>query len=234
MLMEPIDICYTPLDIPKRPNIDLSKFLYWCKQVYPQPCKESHHHSEKTFNEKYTWDLVFAASNGIWENNFNIEFPDLARYCYEGFGIKKHELNTVVFLPVRESASGMGFWHNDSDPTGFRFYLECENHEQNPLLLRKTIEKHDTINTIVVPLGGDDDRLQSQVFNCTMTDPHMSYYLNNFRAVHAPAINVSGIRIAGFVTVKKVYQELIRKRTRDMIVSSAIKFKDHAILWSSE
>jgi hypothetical protein len=64
-----------------------------------------------------------------------------------------------------------------------------------------------------------------------MIDPHMAYYLNNFRSVHAPTVNVPGIRIAAFITVKKPYQEIVRRRTNDMIVASANKFKDHAILW---
>lgn len=229
--MEPIDICYTPLDIPIRPDVDLSKFLSWVKRIYPQSCKESHFHAEKKFGENYTWDLVFSATNGIWQDNFDKEFPEIVNYCYEAFNIKKHELNTVVFLPVRESIKGLGFWHNDRDPTGFRFYIECENHESNPLLMRKTVEKYNEINTIVVPLNEDDNRLQQEIFNCKMINPHMSYYLNNYRSVHAPMMNVPGIRIAAFITIKPAFSDIVRARTRDMIVASAIKYKDYAILW---
>ena len=229
--MEPIDICYTPLDIPIRPDIDMVKFMAWIKKVYPQPCKDTNIHAEQKIGEGYTWDLVFAASNGFWQNNFDKEFPELAIYCYEAFNIKRYELNTVLFLPVRETVHGIGFWHNDIDPGGFRFYIEFENHEENPLLLRKTIEKYNTINGIVVPVGDDDDRLQKEIFNCKIPNPHMAYYLNNYRAVHAPMMTVPGIRIAVLLTINSAFHDAVQKRTRDMIVQSAIKYKDHTILW---
>jgi hypothetical protein len=229
--MQPIDICYTPLDIPIRPNINISKFISWVKDVYPQPCKETAIHAEKSFGLEYTWDLVFGATDGVWQNDFDKKFPELATYCYEAFKIQRYELNTVVFLPVRPSVNGIGFWHNDVDLTGFRFYLECENHEKNPLLLRKTKFPYKELQGIVVPISGDDDRLQEEIITCNMSAPHMAYYLNNFRSVHAPMIHTPGIRIAAFVTVKKMFTEIVQNRTKDLIVSSALKYKDHAILW---
>lgn len=229
--MEPIDICYTPLDIPIRPNIDMHKFMEWIKKVYPQSCKETNIHAEKSFGDKYTWDLVFASSYGKWQNDFDKEFPELARYCYEGFNIKSYELNTVLFLPVRPSVNGIGFWHNDVDPCGFRFYIECEHYKENPLLLRKTTEQYNIVNPFSIPLGEDSDKLQKEIFNCKMTNPHMSYYLNNFRAVHAPSITIPSTRIAVLLTVKQVFVKAVLERTRDLVVSSARKYEDYAILW---
>lgn len=229
--MEPIDICYTPLDIPKRPDIDLLKFNNWVKEVYPQPCKKKAIHAEKDLTIDYTWDLAFGLFDGQWQNDFDKEFPELASYCYEGFGVHRHEIGTIVFLPVRETVSGTAFWHNDIDSTGFRFYLECEHHEENPLLLRKTVIPYTTMSAIVIPLNGDDDRVQKEVHNCKMTDPHMSFYLNNYRAVHAPTVNVPGMRIAGFITIDPRYSADVRARSREMIIASANKFKDYAILW---
>jgi hypothetical protein len=229
--MEPIDICYTPLDIPKRPDVDISKFLSWAQSVYPQSCKTGSSNAEDVIGEEYPWDLVWGAFNGTWIDNFDKEFPELVEYCYSAFNIRRHELGGAIFLPVRKSVKGVSFWHNDVDPTGFRFYLECEHYNDNPLLLRKTKIPYTDREPIVISLNGDDDRLQKEIFNCKMTDPHMAYYLNNIRSVHAPSVNVSGIRIAGFITVKKPYQNIVQKRTRDMIVASAIKFKDYAIIW---
>ena len=229
--MQPIDICYTPLDIPKRPDIDIAKFLSWAQSVYPQSCKSKSDNAEDVIGKDYPWDLVWGAWDGIWQNNFDKEFPELSVYCYEAFKIHRHELSGAIFLPVRSSVKGVSFWHNDVDPTGFRFYLECENYNDNPLLLRKTKLPYHKQEGITVPLTGEDRRLQEEIFNCKMTDPHMAYYLNNFRAVHAPAINVSGIRIAAFITVKKMFTETVQNRTNDLIVSSALKYKDHAILW---
>ena len=229
--MEPIDICYTPLDIPIRPNVDIEKFLAWAKSVYPQPWKETAPNAENKIKEDYPWDLVWGAYNGIWRDNFDQEFPELANYCYQAFKIHRHELEGAIFLPVRKTVSGTSFWHNDVDPTGFRFYLECQHHIENPLLLRKTKIPYIERVGISVHLNGDDDRLSQEIFNCKMIDPHMSYYLNNYRSVHALTMYVPGIRIAAFITVKKQYQRIVQKRTRDLIVSSATKFKDYAILW---
>ena len=229
--MESIDICYTPLDIPKRPDIDISKFLSWAQSVYPQPCKENAPNAENDIGEDYPWDLVWGAWDGVWQNDFNNQFPELANYCYKAFNIKRYELGGAIFLPVRRTVTGTSFWHNDVDPTGFRFYIECQHHIENPLLLRKTITPYTKLPSIIVQLNGNDDRISQEIFNCKMIDPHMAYYLNNFRSVHAPTVNVPGIRIAAFITVKKPYQEIVRRRTNDMIVASANKFKDHAILW---
>lgn len=231
MLMEPIDICYTPLDVPKRPDIDVQKFLSWAQRVYPQSCKKNSLTAENDIGKEYPWDLVWGALDGVWLDNFDKEFPELTKYCYEAFGIRSYELGGAIFLPVRSSVKGISFWHNDVDPTGFRFYLECEHYKENPLVLRKTKLPYTERVGIIVDLNGNDDRLQDEIFNCKMPDPHMAYYLNNFRAVHAPSMNVLGIRIAGFITVKKRYQDVVQKRSRDMIVASAVKFKDHAILW---
>jgi hypothetical protein len=229
--MQSIDICYTPLDIPIRPNINIPKFMSWAQSVYPQLCKADSANAESFIGEEYPWDLVWGSWNGAWQNDFDKQFPELADYCYKAFNIKRYELGGAIFLPVRKAVTGTSFWHNDVDPTGFRFYIECEHHIENPLLLRKTIVPYTELSSIVVQLNSDDDRISQEVFNCKMIDPHMAYYLNNFRAVHAPTVNVLGIRIAAFITVKKPYQEIVRRRTNDMIVASATKFKDHAILW---
>jgi hypothetical protein len=229
--MQSIDICYTPLDIPIRPNINIPKFMSWAQNVYPQSCKKNAPNAENDIGKDYPWDLVWGAWDGVWQNDFDKQFPELAKYCYKAFNIQRHELGGAVFLPIRKTVTGTSFWHNDVDPTGFRFYLECEHHNENPLLLRKTIVPYTELTPIIVQLNNDDTRISQEVINCKMIDPHMAYYLNNFRSVHAPTMNVPGIRIAAFITVKKVYQEIVRKRTNNMIVSSAIKFKDHAILW---
>lgn len=229
--MESIDICYTPLDIPNRPDINILKFLSWAQSVYPQSCKTESSNAETVIGKEYPWDLVWGAYNGVWQNNFDKEFPELATYCYEAFKIRRHELGGAIFLPVRKTVRGTSFWHNDVDPTGFRFYLECEHYKENPLLLRKTKLPYDERVGITVQLNSDDDRLSQEIFNCKMIDPHMAYYLNNFRSVHAPTMNVPGVRIAAFITVKKPYQDIVRRRTNDMIAASAIKFKDYAIMW---
>lgn len=229
--MHPIEICYTPLDVPTRPDVDIAKFLSWTKSTYPQPFKSLANTAENLIGKDYPWDLVWGAYDGVWQNNFDKEFPELSVYCYEAFKIHPHELSGAIFLPVRKSVQGVSFWHNDVDPTGFRFYIECEHYNDNPLLLRKTKLPYSQRISIAVPLTGEDSRLQKKVFHCKMTDPHMAYYLNNVRAAHAVSVNIPGIRIAAFITVKKMFTEIVQNRTRDLIVSSALKYNDHAILW---
>ena len=229
--MEPIDICYTPLDLPDRPNIDIEKFLSWGKKVYPQIVKDKVISSESQFNEKYPWDTVFGCFRGDWQDSFDQEFPELAEYTYTVFNINREELASVVFLPVRPHVTGISFWHQDVDPTGFRFYIECEHHDKNPLVVRKTVAPNNHIAGLSIPLNGDHDALQKEVYKCKMTSPHQAFYINNHRAVHAPMMDVPALRIAGFVTVKKQYMDIVKERTRDLIVNSAEKFKECAILW---
>lgn len=229
--MEPIDICYTPLDMPERPDIDIQKFLDWAKRVYPQLAKDKAKHSEAQFNELYPWDLVFGCFDGEWQDNFDKEFPELAEYCYNAFGIRRMELATVVFLPVRPHVQGISFWHSDMDGTGFRFYLECENHDKNPLVVRKTVNPNNELAMLSISLDEDHEALQKEVYRCNMISPHQSFYINNYRAVHAPMMDVPALRIAGFVTVRPFFTEMVKKRTRDLIVRSAEKYKDYAILW---
>lgn len=229
--MEPIDICYTPLDVPARPNIDIQKFIEWGKSVYPQIAKYNSKNSESFIGKQYPWDLVFGCYDGKWLDDFENKFPELAEYSYKTFLIKREELNSIIFLPTRPHVKGISFWHSDVDLTGFRFYVECEHFEKNPLVIRKTVLPNNTLNGIYLQINSDDDRLQKEIYNCNMISPHQAYYINNCRAVHAPSMEVSGVRIAGFVTVKEQYSTIVRQRVRDLIVNSAEKFKDHAILW---
>jgi len=230
--MESINICYTPLDVPIRPDVDITKFLAWIKKVYPQRVKKLARHSESQFPDNYPWDLVYACYFGLWQNDFDKEFPELAEYCYTAFGILREELLTVTFLPIRPNMRGQMFWHTDTDPLGLRFYLECEQHESNPLSIRKIVNPTNKFPMLSIPLEQDNDpRLQSEVYHCKMISPHQAFYLNNYKAVHAPLITNPAVRIAVFVSVKREYLDDTKKRIGELVLRSAEKYKDFAIVW---
>ena len=231
--MQPIDICFTPLDIPKRPNIDLEKFLQWAKLVYPQSCKDQAKHAESVYKDEYPWDLVFAKFGSRWQDNFDIQFPNLAKYCYEGFNLKDYEIQSVIFLLIRDSVKGYSFWHNDIDLTGFRFYLENENFNLNPLMLRKTKLPY-TKKITIATIEESSTLLKEKEYICKIPDPHSSFYLNNLRSAHSIFVTKPGLRIAGFITIGNSYLAGVMKRTSEIIVRSAEKFKEYAVLYQEE
>lgn len=232
--MEASNILYTPLDVPLPPNIDIEKFLSWVNKVYPQSVKRSaaSSTSENQMPNNYPWDLVFGAYNGRWIDGFDAEFPDLADYCLSAFGITPTDLLTAVFLPIRPSVSGLAFWHNDVDTTGFRFYLINEHSDKNPLLLKKTVSPLTHVTDFKPPIPSDHPALQKEVHVCHLPSACHAFYINNIRAVHSPMVTVPATRIAGFVTVKKHLQPYIKKSSESLLIRSAEKFKDYAIHWT--
>lgn len=230
-----LDILYTPLDIPDRPNIDLEKFQVWAKSVYPQEVKEKSDGStvaEKILQEKYPWDLTFGHFGPSWKDRFNELFPEIARYSWEAFGLKEEWLQTLVFLPVREKVRGELYWHSDVDETGLRFYIENEEPEKNPLLVKATCEPYNTRPNIGAWPADDDPRLQKESYICKMISPHQAYFLNNIRAVHTPTSTVPSTRIAAFITVHPVFLDQARPIVQDLVIRSAKKFKEQAVLWT--
>lgn len=231
--MEVSNILYTPLDVPPPPNIDIEKFLAWIKKVYPQSVKRAAAKStaENQMPNNYPWDLVFGAYNGFWRDGFNTEFPELANYCLDAFGITTRELLTAVFLPIRQSVTGLAFWHNDTDETGFRFYLTNEHSNENPLLLRKTVDPLTRITNFNPPIPDNHPALQKEVYTCNLPSNRHAFYVNNIRAVHSPMITVPAYRIAGFITIKPHCLAYVRKASEPLLVRSAEKYKDYAIHW---
>lgn len=239
MSISPIDILYTPLDVPARPDVDIKQFRNWCTSIYPQPFRGIDPYSataERNLKDMYPWDLVYAylASSG-WQSGFDTEFPDLARYCYEGFGIDKDDISGIVILPLRSTKMGIGFWHTDIDPYALRFYIECESPDENPLLMKRTRIPYDVMQPFTAPVDEHDSRLQTEILTCKIMSPTQSNYLNNIRAVHTPYISKLGTnRICVLIGPKRDRIQKIYDATKDLIVRSAIKYKDYSILWEPE
>jgi len=233
--MNTLDILYTPLDLPLCPDIDLDKFLSWMDKVYPQNQKsdaaKNKTTSENVYNDDYPWDLTFGAYNGEWADGFETQFSELANYCLSAFNITKEELRSIIFLPVREKVQGVAFWHRDLDINGFRFYLVNDRYTENPLLLRKTTEPYTSLPDLKTPLDDYDPRLQTEIYTCKLAGPTQPYYVNNFRAVHSPCINVPAKRIAVFIAIKPEHAENVRCRSEELLLRSVNKYKDMAILY---
>jgi hypothetical protein len=242
--MKPADIVYTPLDLPSPPTFDKARLYEWIGTNHTNPIqteiKNTYKNAvaESKFGEAYPWDLVFAHWNlgnhklG-WMNEFKEIFPELSYYLYNVFNIDEEDLGQISLLPIRQTSNGIGFWHNDKDSYGMRVYLDFENNSDNSLLVKKTKLPLDQWE----PLGlsrdynWNPDHLQKEVLTCKMIKPNQCFYINNMRSVHTTYVTKPSRRIAAFISGLPSANEKIWKITEDIIVSSAKKYKDHAIMW---
>ena len=241
--MEPIDIIYTPLDIPQIPKeFDLEKFKEWCKEVYPQDFYKkipSSGAGEAVFGNQYPWDAVLARhgmGRGGWLNDFEKIFPEMADYFWQAFGIAKHELGTITLISTRDHIKGLGFWHSDRDITGLRMYIENTEPDENPIIFRKTkfpytIIEEDVATWVSKDLNEFHPLLENEILTGKILGTQQAYYLNNIRAVHSPYITKPSSRLACFIHPHPDAVESVRQKTKDLIVRSAKKYKDYALFW---
>lgn len=239
--MNQLDVLYTPLDIPDRPATDINAFMSWAHNAYTtdeqkiirEQLSKGTAHNKLNPSGEYAWDMTYARFGDRWCNEFDKQFPELAKYSYEAFGVKLEEIATILFLPLRNTIKGEAFWHNDVDETGFRYYLACERHEENPLVLRRCTYPYTERPRLPIPLSEDDPRISKERLVCKMRSPTQAYYLNNIRAVHAPTIYSTEpiTRIACLIKCKNEYQQQVKLRSNDLIVNSAKKFSEYALLW---
>lgn len=238
--MTPIDILYTPLDVPDLPSsFDIEKLERWMKNVYPQ--KELHSTiwtSNAILGEKYPWDLTFAHYsnnrdiNFGWIDNFDKEFPELVEYFTKSFNINEEDIGVITFLPMRENFTGLGFWHSDVDETGIRLYFANELPEKNPLLIMPTKEAYTSRPKFqAVETPREEMFRVDKIQECKILKSTQAYYLNNVRAVHSPLINEPCKRISSFITPRWNTLDKFKEGTKDLIVNSAIKYKDFSIMW---
>lgn len=241
--MTPLDILYTPLDIPDLPkDFNIKKLEAWISNTYPQKqLNDAVWTAVRDLKEDYPWDLTFAhyADNQNksygWLDNFDKEFPELVDYFLKSFNLEYNDIGVISFLPMRLSKLGLGFWHSDIDETGLRMYFENELPKENPLLIMPTntpfnIRPSSLLKSIEYPREDMFQIGKQQV--CPILKKTQAYYLNNVRAVHSPFITNPCKRISCFITPKWSTLESVKIKTKELIVKSAIKFKNHAILWS--
>lgn len=227
--MNYLDVLYTPLDTPIRPEIDHNLFNDWAASVYPQSCvsvesKQKYVAHDRLQNE-YPWNLAYGMHAGKWQDGFESMFPDLARFCYEGFGLLQEHLYTVLFLPTRKDFIGKYFWHADPDVSGLRFYLRNDDPHNNHLLMRETKTYVEDLWAIQV-----EPELAEEILLCRIKSPDQSFFLNNVYAAHTPVNSHDTNRIAVFVTIKRAFlNEVVRNIVSPLVIQSANKYTDYSI-----
>jgi hypothetical protein len=238
--MEPIDILYTPLDIPPVPDIDVGAVEQWMKDIYPQSILNEVPGSKRTqatFGDQYPWDLAFVKFGQVgWRDGFEFRFPELARYMSEAYGLDPEDLNSITLLPMRPNVTGLGFWHADNDESGLRFYLRNDAGDENPLLLRQTVLPHTSRTEEMKAFISKDLNFKNHIFRDEvligkLPTPRCGFYVNNVRAIHSPFITKYSPRIACFLQPNAAGMERVKQKTRQLILDSAEKYKEYALLW---
>jgi hypothetical protein len=231
--MDALDILYTPLDTPEVPDVDVTRLLEWVathttSQKIPGRLDAS---KDPAVANSYPWNIIYPRNNTAWLCNFDKEFPQLAEYFYKAFDMDESDLFSVVMLPVKTEFSGLGFWHSDPDKFGLRIYLE--NQEPDEFLkIRPTVFPYTARPLFGLDPTFKDTPLQDSTYSATLRKRKQTFYINNTRAVHAvQAFRPGTIRIA--VIIASINPNL-KQKFNDLIVRSAEKYKDLAILWEPQ
>jgi hypothetical protein len=242
--MQIIDVLYTPLDTVPQPEIDIDKFTNWLKDSYVKlaPYRKLVTDSRLTainFVDNYPWNLVLVYYNIVdrgpgWLGDFDKEFPELANWMVTAFGVNLDDIGTLAFLPVRPGHTGMGFWHNDPDPHGLRFYVHFEHPDQNKLYIKRTKIPYDTRQQFPLPID-QEQLLQEELVECKLLRSNQSFFLNNIRSCHATYTEVpNSIRVACLMSSKYSNHDVYKRKIEKLVVDSAEKYKDYAVLWQPE
>jgi hypothetical protein len=249
--MEAIDVLYTPLDVPEPPEYDVGELRKWIDDNYESLSKYKdfigkHGGSAESVVENYPWDLTVAYFNLLgngpgWLNGFDEKFPELSKYVFDSFGVDAEEVGCFILLPMRAEYEGYGFWHRDVDPIGFRMYLDFEGVDDDKLLMKRTKVPYSKTDVVpfVVPITDEQHEtfMQKEIIECKIKSRNQCFFLNNQRSIHVTYTakeSVGKARIASFVVGKFENNLKFKKSFDDMIVKSAEKFKDYAILWKKE
>jgi hypothetical protein len=241
--MNAIDILYTPLDLPPCPEIDIAKLRNWIEKTYPQTnlldLTEGVVQAHNSKGDKYPWDFTFAKLYS-WQNNFDKEFPELAKYAIETFEIAEDEIIVLAILPIRDSTLGVGFWHADPDLLGLRFYVLNESYKENEILIKEAYPNIPSEDIIGTNFTKDDPRLIHKAVVAENIHPRQPFYLNNLRAAHSIINTVKSERIAILLGTAgddtRLRDKKLDKKFNDLVVRSAYKFHEQAIFandWST-
>jgi len=227
--MNPIDIIYTPLDIPEAPKVDLTNLMNWIQEHQASQIIHNRYDSSEIMSaEEYPWNIIYSRHRYQWYKNFDILFPQIAEYVSTNFKISIDEIEDLVLLPLKNNFVGTGFFHSDPDGYGLRFYIE--NNEPNDfLLIQKSTKPHITRSQI---LNSSPEDFCSTLYRPKLLKPNQAFFINNVRALHAVhSTRADCVRIAVTVTVPKSIHTM-NTELRDLIVNSAEKFSDYSIYWN--
>jgi len=231
--MEIQDICYTPIDAKTVENLNVDDVRAWVEETVPQThisgtiAKGAHN----TLRSRYPWNICYAYLDraGGWQNNFDVKFPELADSFTSSFGLQLSDISGVLLLPKNELFSGLGVWHSDPDIGGLRMYLENKNFEKNPLYYKKSKVARTGLNTLGTATD-NDPRFHEEMHVCKILKENQAFYLNNMQGVHSPFIDSSCQRFAVIISAKNGDTSIIEK-TKQLIIDSAIKYKDYALIY---
>jgi len=237
--MNPVEILYTPLDTPDLPLIDLPKLTTWMDSH--QSYNPKYDAGEVIPSDIFPWKVSYIKENKKWCNEFNLEFPTLAEYISSAFGLPPEYINTAVFAYAKSDFEGLGFWHGDVDTSGLRIYIQNEEVEDF-LLIKPTIEPYNYFPNEKmkgynsgINLIGDSPQIQNDVVHSAkLLKPTQCFYLNSVRGIHAVKTNKKGCtRILLALTIDlNISAQDIPEHLKKLIVDSANKYKEYAIMWT--
>lgn len=239
------NILYTPLDIPEKPSFSVDKLKEWLSKNHEPLSKYKNtlgdsRYTAETVIENYPWNLtvaywkLFEKQHEGWLGDFDKEFPELSKHLYESVNLTLDDVGLIVFLPIKQNHTGLGFWHNDNDWYGIRHYFCFEELDSNKLLLKKTKIPYVERPSFKLPID-EEQYLQKETIECKILSPTQGFFLNNVRAVHSTYTVVPNVtRIACFVTGKAGKRLETQKKIEDLIIRSATKYKDYAVFWDDQ
>lgn len=245
------NVLYTPIDTPPFPKVDGYEIYKWVEDNYNRVratdfstrIREQGLTAENGF-ENYPWKLTYAYYNSFdegpgWVFDFEDKFPQVTSWLFSAFGLTEDDVGGVMLLPTKKDYVGHGFWHRDMDTSGLRVYFEFENWQQDKLFMKrsKIPYAYNEPPHIPVPITEEihDDVYQNEVIECEIISNQYCFYLNNYRAIHQTwTSKPNTLRMAAIIFPKQAIWNDVAKKTGELIVRSANKFKDQAIVWKPE
>ena len=233
MISNALNILYTPLDTPLVPKTDILKLLGWVKEnSSSQIVIEGRQDASQILKTGYPWNIIYAKTNSTWQYDFDITFPVLAKFFSSAYGLENDDVTSIVLLPVKTEFAGTGFYHSDPDNYGLRMYIENEETE-NFLLMKPTVEPYMIRPVFSLDQSFTNTPLQDKIISASLLSNNQTFFINNTRAVHAVnTVNPGTVRIA--VIVNCVRSTKVGAHISDLILRSAEKFKEHAVMWTSK
>ena len=231
--MTPLDILYTPLDIPPAPPIDSTRLLQWISDYKDQQhIKDRRDSSQVLKDQGYPWDIVYAKYNYRWYQDFDKLFPEFCEYVINGFGIPVVLVPEVIILPTKTDFAGVGFWHSDNDEWGLRFYIDNPETD-NFLLIRPTKQAWTARNQQSILSATDDDFQPGVEYSAKLLNSRQAFYINNVRALHATNTNTELVGTTRIAVILHARTPIVTMPAfvKDLIVRSAEKYKEHSIYW---
>ena len=234
MTTDILDILYTPVEVPPLPAFDKEKLNKWCLKNYNQSFQGRQDGKEKASAEIYPWNIVYARNTFRWVDNFDNQFPDLAKYFYSAFALKESELSSIVLLPIKNDYTGITYWHADPDEIGLRLYLENNEIDKDFLLIKPTTERYNTRKELgMVPSDGISPNIQNTIHSAKILKSNQAFYINNVRAIHAVNVDSPNLNRLAVLVITNKNAENFPEATKNLILSSVEMFSDLCIKWSN-